>query len=178
MGRINYVQWSTSLSTRSHNIYICCLVKTKLSQACCTEMDKLLLDKLVPGDIVWCDRRFNIETHVEYYFAEIKILAFTRGEKKLSANDVEESRNISHVRMQGEKVIGNLRRNYKILHEAANFNSMKNITENVTLVDWIVQVSCSLKIFLYHSFHLIPLNNHAFLWLEVEYGSWRHHFKK
>ena len=51
-----------------------------------------LLEKLMPGDIVLADRGFTIEDTVKrLYCAEVKLPAFTKGKKQLSAMEVESS---------------------------------------------------------------------------------------
>ena len=61
------------------------------------------------------DRGFNIEDSVAFYCASLKIPAFTRGKKQLSAYEVEETRMIASVRIHVERVIGLVRRKYQIL---------------------------------------------------------------
>ena len=73
------------------------------------------LRKLLPGDIVLADRGFDIADSVGFYQARLHIPAFTRGKKKLSAEDVEETRKIANVRIHVERVIGLVRRKYTIL---------------------------------------------------------------
>lgn len=74
-----------------------------------------LLRKLLPGDIVLAYRGFDIADSVGFYQARLHIPAFTRGKKKLSAEDVEETRKIANVRIHVERVIGLVRRKYTIL---------------------------------------------------------------
>lgn len=51
-----------------------------------------LLEKLLPGDIVLADRGFTIEDTVKrLYCAEVKLPAFTKGRRQLSAMEVESS---------------------------------------------------------------------------------------
>lgn len=57
------------------------------------------LDNLLPGDLVLADRGFNIHESVGLMCAEVKIPAFTKGKKQLSAYDVESTRKIAHVRI-------------------------------------------------------------------------------
>jgi hypothetical protein len=73
-----------------------------------------LLDKLNPQDIVLADRGFTVKEDVEMVGAKLKIPAFTRGKKQLSAREVEESRLLARVRIHVERVIGRCR-DYKIL---------------------------------------------------------------
>ena len=69
-----------------------------------------LLEKLIPGDVVLADRGFTIQDTVkQLYCAEVKVRAFTKGKKQLSAIEVESSRRLSRVRIHVERVIGMLR---------------------------------------------------------------------
>lgn len=95
----------------------------------------------MPGDVILCDRGFNIHNHVEFYYAECKNPAFARGKKQLSALEVEESRNISNVRIHVERVIGNLRTKYKILHNTVPISVVsKTDVENASVIDQIVSL--------------------------------------
>ena len=62
------------------------------------------LSKLQHGDVVLADRRFTIEEDVAVYGAKLKMPAFTRGEKQLSQNEVEKSKQLSAVRIHVERV--------------------------------------------------------------------------
>ncbi|XP_065890039.1 uncharacterized protein [Dysidea avara] len=74
-----------------------------------------ILDKLLPGDLILADRGFTIQDSIGLYCAEVKTPSFTRGKKQLSRHDIDWSREISHVRIHVERVIGMLKQKYKIL---------------------------------------------------------------
>ena len=59
-------------------------------------------------DVVLADRGFNIG-------ATLEIPAFTKGMMQLTQKEVEKSRQLSRVRIHVERVIGQLRKKYKIL---------------------------------------------------------------
>ena len=52
------------------------------------------------------DRGFDIAESVEFYYADVKIPAFTKGKKQLSGTDVESTRRIASVQIHVERVIG------------------------------------------------------------------------
>ena len=64
------------------------------------------LDNLPPGDIVMAERGFDIEESVAWYCGKVKIPSFTKGKRKLSSLDIEQSRHIAAVRIHVERVIG------------------------------------------------------------------------
>ena len=66
-------------------------------------------------DILLADRGFTIEDSVNMYCAELVIPAFTKGKSQLARFDVAKTRKIAHVRVHVERVIGLLRRKYRIL---------------------------------------------------------------
>lgn len=103
------------------------------------------LDRLLPGDLVLADRGFNIQESVGLMCAEVKIPAFTKGKKQLSAFEVESTRKIAHVRIHVERVIGNIVQKYPILVSTMPI-TMLNIGENedATTLDKIVTVCCAL----------------------------------
>ena len=74
-----------------------------------------LLDNLLPGDYVLADRGFDISDSVGFYYAQVKLPAFTKGKKQLSAMDVEQSRRIASIRIHVERIISLLRNKYSIL---------------------------------------------------------------
>ncbi|KAJ8037752.1 hypothetical protein HOLleu_18645 [Holothuria leucospilota] len=72
------------------------------------------LGKLDAGDIILADRGFNIDDSVGVFGCEIKYPVFTKGKKKLSGEEVEETRRITNVRIHVERVIGSLRQKYSL----------------------------------------------------------------
>ena len=76
-----------------------------------------ILEKLIPGDTVLADRGFTIGDSVSLYCAELKIPAFTKGKSQLERKNIDETREIAHVRIHVERVIGLLRNKYTILQK-------------------------------------------------------------
>ena len=74
-----------------------------------------MLKNLLPEDILMADRGFGIAESAAIYFAEVQIPAVTKGIKQLSPLDVGKTRKIATGRIHVERVIGLLRRKYKIL---------------------------------------------------------------
>ena len=104
-----------------------------------------LLKNLIPGDIVMADRGLPIQDAVGLFCAEVKIPAFTEGRKQLSAYDLEQTRNIAHVRIHVERVIGTLRQKYKILQNTVPVSMLVNRTpDRPATIDQIVTVCCAL----------------------------------
>ena len=68
-----------------------------------------LLQYLKPGDQILADRGFNIKDSVGFYCAEVKLLAFARGKKRLSQLEVDTTRQLARVRTHVERVIGLIR---------------------------------------------------------------------
>ena len=56
-----------------------------------------VLSNLLPGDVVLADRGFTVEDSVNYYMAELKVPAFTKGKPQLSQKEVNWSRELAHV---------------------------------------------------------------------------------
>lgn len=103
------------------------------------------LNKLLPGDVVLADRGFDISDSVGMMYAEVKIPNFTKGKSQLSARDVEGTRKIAHLRIHIERVIGNLRGKYNIVHDTIPIDMVLPCEgETVTFLDKIVLVCCAL----------------------------------
>ncbi|XP_057310068.1 uncharacterized protein LOC130648066 [Hydractinia symbiolongicarpus] len=94
------------------------------------------LDLVTHGDCVLADRGFLVEEELATRGAVLRIPAFTRGKKQLTARDVDISRQIAHVRIHVERVIGRLKK-FKIL------SSIIPITQ-VDLTDEIMISVCGL----------------------------------
>ncbi len=91
------------------------------------------------------DRGFDIKESVGMMCAEVKIPAFTKGQRQLDAKDVEETRSLAHLRIHVERVIGVVQNKYKILSSKIPINMVLPCEgENVTLLDKIVVVCCAL----------------------------------
>nr|XP_054597190.1 uncharacterized protein LOC129163465 [Nothobranchius furzeri] len=103
------------------------------------------LQMLSPGDIVVSDRGFDIKQCVALMGATLKIPAFTRGRSQRQAQDVDETHKIAHVRIHVERVIGWLRSKYAILNDTVHLGLVVPCEgEDITLLDKIVTVACSL----------------------------------
>ena len=103
-----------------------------------------LLSKLLPGDVILADRGFTIEKAAGMYCAEVKVPPFTRGKKQLSKLEVDTARQLSHVRIHVERVIGLVRQKYSILQSTLSINMLKGDEEGVSPVDKIVVICCAL----------------------------------
>lgn len=88
-----------------------------------------ILQKLLPGDLVLADRGFTIQDSVGFYCAEVKTPPFTKGKKQLSRREVDWSREISHVRIHVERVIGVLKQKYTILQGTIPITMLKDDTD-------------------------------------------------
>lgn len=56
-----------------------------------------VLNKLLPGDLLLADRGFLMKDAVGLHCAEVKLPSFTKGQKQLTAYEIEKSRKISNV---------------------------------------------------------------------------------
>ena len=77
-------------------------------------LNSVFLEIALNGDCILADRGFLTEEELATRGAVLRILAFTQGKKQLTARDVDVSRQIAHVWIHGERVIGQLK-NFKIL---------------------------------------------------------------
>ena len=90
------------------------------------------------------DRGFDIKDSVGLYSATVTMPAFTKGKKQLEGIEVEQTRTIANVRIQVERVIGNIRKKYKMLSTTQPIDYL-NTKNNTTLLDMIVTVCCALS---------------------------------
>ncbi|PFX14807.1 hypothetical protein AWC38_SpisGene21009 [Stylophora pistillata] len=101
--------------------------------------------KLLPGDMVMADRGFTVEESVAFKRAELVIPAFTKGKTQLDPIDVEKTREIAHVRIHVERVIGLLRRKYTILEGILPTDFLSTSSKDQSpLIDQILRVSAAL----------------------------------
>ena len=66
------------------------------------------LDKLTHGDCVLADGGFLVEEELATRGAVLRTPAFARGDKQMTAKDIDISRQITHARIHVEHVIGRL----------------------------------------------------------------------
>ena len=104
-----------------------------------------LLQNLLPGDLVLADRGFNIQESVSFYCAEVKIPAFTRGKPQLSQMELDTTREVAHVRIHVERVIGLLKQKYAFLRGELPIDViMCDSSSEYSMIDKIVTVCCAL----------------------------------
>jgi len=104
------------------------------------------LDNLLPGDLILADRGFRIQEQVGLYCARVETPAFTRGKKQLGAVELEDSRKLAAVRIHVERVIGQARSKYRMLHGPVPISLLikSSEEEEFTSLDKIVRVACAL----------------------------------
>ncbi|XP_070180904.1 uncharacterized protein [Littorina saxatilis] len=103
------------------------------------------LDHLLPGDLVLADRGFNISESVGLRCAEVKIPAFTKGKRQLSAFDVESTRKLAHLRIHVERVIGIIMQKYPILDATIPVTFLsKSEGDQFSTLDKVVTVCAAL----------------------------------
>ena len=103
------------------------------------------LDKLEYGDVVLADRGFNIHDDMAVIGAKLEIPAFTKGKSQLSRAEVEKSRRLARVRIHVERVIGQLRKKYKILQHTLPITLIKRPSDvGVATIDKILFVTAAL----------------------------------
>ncbi|CAN8010990.1 unnamed protein product [Ixodes pacificus] len=103
-----------------------------------------VLDNLLPGDSVLADRGFTISDAVSVHCARLEIPAFTRGKAQLAPCAVEATRNLANVRIHVERVIGLVRRKYRILKSTIPVELLVVRSGNATGLDKIVAVCAAL----------------------------------
>ena len=83
------------------------------------------LDHIKYGDVVLADRGFNIHDDLAVIGATLQIPAFTRGKTQLPKKELETTRKLARVRIHVERVIGQLRKKYKILQNTLPIHLIK-----------------------------------------------------
>ena len=102
------------------------------------------LDHIEPGDLILADRGFNVSDEVAIRQAKLVLPSFTRGKKQLSKEEVERSRQLAHVRIHVERVIGQLRKKYKILQGPLPITLIKRPSDSEPTIDHILVVTSAL----------------------------------
>ena len=105
------------------------------------------LDYIQSGDIVMADRGFNVAEDLALCGAQLLIPAFTRGKKQLLKQEVEKTRQLARVRIHVERIIGQMRKKYKILQNTLPINLIKCPSDNDKIdctIDRILTVTAAL----------------------------------
>uniref|UniRef100_A0A1A7Z2F6 THAP-type domain-containing protein n=2 Tax=Iconisemion striatum TaxID=60296 RepID=A0A1A7Z2F6_9TELE len=101
-----------------------------------------LLDYLLVDDIVLAGRGFDVEESVGMMCAEVKTL--TNGRHHLLPKTAEETKQVSHLKPQIQKVIGVVCNTYKILSSDIPVRMIESCEgESVTFLDKVVTVCCA-----------------------------------
>ena len=102
------------------------------------------LDHIEPGDVILADRGFNISDELAIRGAKLEIPSFTKGKKQLPRQEVEKSRQLAPVRIHVERVIGQLRKKYKILQGTLPITLIKRPSDTKPTIDLILVVTVAL----------------------------------
>lgn len=116
-----------------------CLCKV-ITQQC-------FLSNVEPDDEIMADRGFSIGDDLAMCGARLRIPAFTKGKEQLSTKEVETTRWLARVRIHIERVIGQLRKKYKILQQTLSINMIQHSSDskkNNCLLDRILIVTAVL----------------------------------
>jgi hypothetical protein len=103
-------------------------------------------DLLIPGDAILADRGFNIGRSVGLLHVKVLIPAFKGvGRNQVSSEEIEMTREIAHVRIHVERVIGLVRRKFLVLSSVLNhswFHKPKGY--NWARIDYAAIICCAL----------------------------------
>lgn len=102
------------------------------------------LDFIIPGDLVLAHRGFLIGDTLAILGARLQIPAFTKGKRQLCPFDIEETRNIAHVRIHVERIIGTLKQKFSILQSPIPISLLSNISGGKCILDKVVIVCAAL----------------------------------
>lgn len=105
-------------------------------------IDSGFLDKIQHGDLILADRGFLIKDDLNQRGAILKIPSFTKGKKQLSANEVDESRLLSRVRIHVERVIGRLK-TYRILQTSIPMSQVDLLDDFMIVISACVNLNKS-----------------------------------
>lgn len=104
-----------------------------------------ILNKLLPGDLVLADRGFNIFELVTEFQAQAELPVFTKGKSQLPEKEIKESRELAHVRIHVERLIGMVKQKYSILEGVMPISFIKHDSEcDVSVADKVMVICCAL----------------------------------
>ena len=102
-----------------------------------------ILDNMIPGDVILADRGFTVHEAAVVFCVEVKLSPFTKGKKQLSQCEVDRSRQLSHLRIHVERVIGVLKQKYSVLESVIPINFIMT-DEDTSMIDKIATVCSAL----------------------------------
>ncbi|XP_077361811.1 uncharacterized protein LOC144006701 [Festucalex cinctus] len=104
-----------------------------------------ILDKLLPGDLVFPERGFDIGGTEGLRCAEETLPVFIKGPYQLDASDVHSKQTIAGLRMHAKKVFVAIRNKYTMLTEELSDRMLLPCNgEDMTILDKVVSVCCVL----------------------------------
>lgn len=96
------------------------------------------LNKIEVGDTDMADRGFLIEDELKLRGVDLNVRAFTKGKSQLHTREIESTRNIANVRIHVERIIGQLRQKFTILHQFKfPISLIKKDNSSVNVIDQI-----------------------------------------
>lgn len=103
-------------------------------------------EKIKPGDIVLADRGFLIKDILGIFNAKLVIPAFTKGKDQLCPIELEDTRQLAHVRIHVERIIGVIKNKFNFFKGVIPVSMIRrnNSSEELCLLDKIVTVCCCL----------------------------------
>ena len=95
--------------------------------------------------MILADRGFTIQDSAGLYCAEVRIPPFTKGKSQLSEIEIENSHQLSHVRIHDERIIGVIRQKFSILHSTLQISIIASSDDDgISFIDKIVIICCAL----------------------------------
>ena len=105
------------------------------------------LNMVEPGDDIMADRGFLIRDELAFRGAHLKMPAFTRGKRQLSAMEVHSSRQLARARIHIDRVVGQLK-TFRMLQTIVPITQVDLLDDIVIICSVIVNLSKS----------IVPLN--------------------
>ncbi|XP_047135308.2 uncharacterized protein LOC101238062 [Hydra vulgaris] len=100
------------------------------------------LEKITHGDCVLADRGFTLVDEFATKRGILKIPKFTKGKKQMFSAVVDESRQIAHVRIHVERVIGRLRK-FRILQNIISLTQVDLLDDVMVIITSLVNINSS-----------------------------------
>ncbi|EDV21055.1 uncharacterized protein TRIADDRAFT_7666, partial [Trichoplax adhaerens] len=101
------------------------------------------LEKLNQNDVILADKGFLVKKELALRGAILKIPSCIRGKKQLPAREVDQSRELCHVRIHVERVIGRLKR-FKLLQTTIPISQVQLLDHVMIAVAGIVNMNRSI----------------------------------